>query len=327
MTDLPISLDDVRSAATKIRGVAHRTPVLTSRTLDHIAGAHVFLKCENFQRIGAFKIRGAYNAVSRLSHEQLRGGVATFSSGNHAQALALASRELGTHVVVLMPTDTPESKIAATRGYGAEIVTYDRYTQDREALGDQLANERGLTLIPPYEHAHVMAGQGTAALELIEDVGPLDELVVPIGGGGLMAGSATAATALAPGIKMIGVEPELGNDTQQSLAAGHRVSIQVPSTIADGLAADRPGELTFAVNQRLVQAVEVVTDDEISDAMRFAFERMKIVIEPSGAVGLAAVLGRKTHTSAKLGIIISGGNIDSQRFADLVGRASHHPVA
>jgi threonine dehydratase len=312
-----LTLDDVQDAAARLRGFAHPTPVLRSRTLDGRAGAEIFLKCENFQRIGAFKIRGAYNAVSRLSPEQLKRGIATYSSGNHAQAVALAASEFGSSAVVLMPADTPQSKVDAVRGYGAEIVTYDRYTGDRVAIGNALAEDRGLALIPPYEHPHVMAGQGTAALELIEEVGALDTLVVPIGGGGLIAGSATAAKGLDRRIRVVGVEPEFGNDTKLSLAAGHRVTIPVPRTIADGQAADTPGELTFSVNQRLVDDVTLVTDDEIRVAMRFAFERLKIVLEPSGATSLAAVL--RGEFDGRVGVILSGGNIGPERFAELLG--------
>jgi threonine dehydratase len=312
-----LTLDDVRDAAARLKGVALRTPVLRSRTLDGRAGAEVFLKCENFQRVGAFKFRGAFNAVSRLTPEQLGRGIAAYSSGNHAQAVALAAREFGSSAVILMPEDTPESKVDATRGYGAEVVTYDRYTGDRVAIGNALAADRGLTLIPPYEHPHVMAGQGTAALELIEEIGPLETLVVPIGGGGLIAGSATAAKGLDRRIRVVGVEPEHGNDTKLSLAAGHRVSIPVPRTIADGQAADIPGELTFSVNQRLVDEVLLVTDDEIRAAMRFAFERLKIVLEPSGATSLAAVL--QGGLSGRVGVILSGGNVSPARFAELLG--------
>ena len=312
-----LTLDDVQDAAARLKGVAFRTPVLRSRTLDGRAGAEVFLKCENFQRIGAFKFRGAYNAVSRLTPEQLERGIAAYSSGNHAQAVALAAREFGSSAVILMPADTPQSKVDATRGYGAEVVTYDRYTGDRVAIGNALAEERGLTLIPPYEHPHVMAGQGTAALELVEEIGRLDTLVVPIGGGGLLAGSATAAKGLDRRIRVVGVEPEHGNDTKLSLAAGHRVKIPVPRTIADGQAADIPGELTFSVNERLVDDVVLVTDDEIRAAMRFAFERLKIVLEPSGATSLAAVL--QGRTTGRVGVILSGGNVSPERFAELVG--------
>jgi threonine dehydratase len=319
MTDTPpVTLDDVRDAAAQIRGVAHRTPVLRSRTLDALVGAEVFLKCENFQRVGAFKFRGAYNAASRLAPEQLSKGIAAYSSGNHAQAVALAARELGTTAVILMPEDTPRSKMEATAGYGAEIITYDRYTGDRVAIGEALAADRGLALIPPYEHPHVIAGQATAALELIEEVGDLDALVVPVGGGGLIAGSATAAKGLTPGIRVIGIEPEAGDDTKRSLEAGRRVSIPVPRTIADGQAADIPGELTFSINRLLVDEIALVTDDQIREAMRLAFERLKIVIEPSGATPLAALLaGRVTPVPPRIGVIVSGGNVDARRFAEL----------
>ncbi|MEV0797969.1 threo-3-hydroxy-L-aspartate ammonia-lyase [Kribbella sp. NPDC050281] len=315
-----LSLTDVRAAAERIAGVAHRTPVLTSRTLDERVGAHVFLKAENFQRIGAFKFRGAYNAVSRLSADQLQHGVAAYSSGNHAQAVALAARIAGTAAVILMPEDAPPTKLAATRGYGAEVVTYDRYTQDRAALAKELATERGLTLIPPYDHYDVMAGQGTVALELIEEVGRLGALLVPVGGGGLMAGCATAATLLSPGIRMIGVEPEAGDDHARSLAAGERVEIDVPRTIADGQAISSPGELTFAVNRRLVDSFELVSDDEIVAAMAFAFERLKIVLEPSGASALAALLaGRIQGLPERVGVVLSGGNVGLDRFRELLG--------
>ncbi|GAA0802365.1 pyridoxal-phosphate dependent enzyme [Spirilliplanes yamanashiensis] len=318
METAPVTLADVRDAATRIAGVAHRTPVLRSRTLDALAGAEVYLKCENLQRVGAFKFRGAYNAASRLTPQQRARGIAAYSSGNHAQAVALAARELGTTAVILMPEDTPVSKRDAVAGYGAEVLTYDRYTGDRVALGEALAAERGLALIPPYEHPHVIAGQGTAALELIEEVGELDALVVPVGGGGLMAGSATAAKALLPGIAMIGVEPAAGDDTKRSLAAGHRVAIPVPRTIADGQAADIPGELTFSVNRRLVDDIVLVGDDAIVEAMRFAFDRLKTVVEPSGATGLAAVLARAVP-GRRVGVVLSGGNVGAARFAELVG--------
>ncbi|MEW2549069.1 pyridoxal-phosphate dependent enzyme [Streptomyces sp. NPDC047002] len=315
----PVTLDDVRDAAERIEGVAHRTPVLRSRTLDELAGAEVYLKCENLQRVGAFKFRGAYNAASRLSAKQLAAGIAAYSSGNHAQAVALAARELGSTAVILMPEDTPRSKREATAGYGAEILTYDRYTGDRVALGEAMAAERGLALIPPYEHPHVIAGQGTAALELAEEVEGLDTLVVPVGGGGLLAGSAVAAKGLDPAIRVVGVEPETGDDTKRSLEAGVRVSIPVPRTIADGQAASTPGELTFSLNRRLVDGIELVSDDEIRGAMRLAFERLKTVIEPSGATGLAALLNRRVAGARRVGVIISGGNIDARRFAELCG--------
>ncbi|MER6047461.1 pyridoxal-phosphate dependent enzyme [Streptomyces sp. NPDC001793] len=318
-----VTLDDVRDAARRLAGAAHRTPVLRSRTLDTRTGTRAFLKCENFQRAGAFKFRGAYHALSRLTPEQLARGVVAHSSGNHAQALALAARERGTRAVIVMPADAPRSKRDATAGYGAEIVAYDRYTEDRAALSARIAQERGLTLIPPYDHPHVIAGQGTAALELLEETGPLDVLLVPVGGGGLMAGCATAATALAPGIRMIGVEPEAGDDTRRSLAAGHRVAVPVPRTIADGQAVETPGELTFAINRRLVDSVVLVTDDEIRAAMAFAFERLKIVVEPSGASALAALLAGRPEplpgpAPARIGVIVSGGNIGPDRFRELL---------
>jgi threonine dehydratase len=319
-TTPPVTLDDIRDAAARLKGVAHRTPVLRSRTLDELVGAEVFLKCENFQRVGAFKFRGAYNAASRLTPEQLARGIAAYSSGNHAQAVALAARELGATAVIVMPEDTPASKRAATAAYGAEIVTYDRYTGDRVAIGEALAAERNLALIPPYEHPHVIAGQGTAALELIEETGELGALMTPVGGGGLIAGSATAAKGLDAGIRVIGVEPEAGDDTRRSLEAGRRVTIPVPRTIADGQAAEIPGELTFSVNRRLVDSIALVSDDEIREAMRFAFERLKIVVEPSGATPLAALLaGRAGPLPRRIGVIVSGGNIDTERFALLCG--------
>ncbi|WP_030022389.1 pyridoxal-phosphate dependent enzyme [Streptomyces monomycini] len=319
MSGATVTLDDVQDAAARIKGVVHRTPVLRSRTLDTLVGAEVHLKCENFQRAGAFKFRGAYHAMSRLAPEQLARGVAAFSSGNHAQAVALAARELGSSAVILMPEDAPRSKRDATEGYGAEIVTYDRYTGDRAALGARLATERGLALIPPYDHPHVIAGQGTAALELIEDTGPLDALLTPVGGGGLMAGSAVAATALVPGIRMIGVEPETGDDTRRSLAAGERVRVPVPRTIADGQALPEPGELTFPINRRLLDSVVLVGDDEIRAAMRLAFERLKIVTEPSGATALAALLaGAVDPLPRRVGAVVSGGNIGLDRFLELM---------
>ncbi|WP_432169350.1 threo-3-hydroxy-L-aspartate ammonia-lyase [Streptomyces sp. 1222.5] len=315
---LPVTFDDIREAAVRLEGVAHRTPVLTSRTLDARVGAEVFIKCENFQRVGAFKIRGAYNAAAQLSPQQLAKGIAAYSSGNHAQATALAARELGTSAVILMPEDAPRSKREATAGYGAEIVTYDRYTQDRTALGEALAEDRGLALIPPYDHPHVIAGQGTAALELLDEAGPLDALLVPVGGGGLIAGSAIAAKALHPGVRVVGVEPEAGDDTKRSLESGARVTVPVPRTIADGQALPTPGEITFTINQRLVDAVTLVTDEEIIGAMRFAFERLKIVLEPSGATALAALLAGHLDLPPRIGVIASGGNIDTERFSRLM---------
>ncbi|HET6530999.1 MAG TPA: pyridoxal-phosphate dependent enzyme [Actinoplanes sp.] len=318
---MTVTLADVRDAAARIAGVAHRTPVVRSRTLTDLVGAEVFLKCENMQRVGAFKFRGAYNAVSRLPAEQLAKGIAAYSSGNHAQAVALAARELGGTAVIVMPEDTPLSKLEAVAGYGAEIVTYDRYTGDREAIGRQLAEDRGMTLIPPYEHPDVIAGQGTAALELIEEAGELDALVVPVGGGGLIAGSAVAAKGVRESTRVVGVEPVAGDDTKRSLAAGRRVAIEVPRTIADGQMATIPGEVTFSINQRLVDEVVLVSDEEIRDGLRFAFDRLKLVLEPSGASGLAALLAGRVRGGggvARIGVILSGGNVGWRRFAELM---------
>jgi len=318
-----IGIDDVRSAAAALDGVAHRTPVLSSRTLDAATGATVFCKAECYQRGGAFKFRGAYSMISRVpSHERAR-GVAAYSSGNHAQAVAIAAAMLDVPAVILMPEDAPAAKLDATRGYGAEVVTYDRYSQDRDQLGRELAESRGLTLVPPYEHPLVMSGQGTAALELLEQAPGLDALLVPVGGGGLMAGCATAAKALVPDIEMIGVEPEQGDDTRRSLAAGERVRIPVPRTIADGQQVETPGELTFEVNRRLADSVELVSDGEIIGAMLFAFDRMKVVLEPSGACALAALLSGRVHRPGRrVGVVLSGGNVGAARFAELTAAAA-----
>jgi threo-3-hydroxy-L-aspartate ammonia-lyase len=319
-----IGLADIEAAAARLRGVAHRTPVVTSRTLDARAGAAVFLKCENLQRVGAFKFRGAYNAISQLSPEQLARGVAAYSSGNHAQAVALACREVGAPALVVVPVDVAAAKLAAILGYGAEVVTYDRHTEDRAAVCQRLADERGLTIIAPFEHPQVIAGQGTTALELLEEVPDCDSLAVPVSGGGLVAGCAIAATALRPGIAMIGVEPESGDDTRRSLAAGHPVSVPQPDTIADGLRSTSPGALTFSINSRLLKDVVLVSDDEIRAAMRFAFERLKLVLEPSGATGLAAVLAGRVP-GGRIGVVLSGGNVDAARFAELIGGAQPSP--
>ena len=314
-----LTLDSVQDAARQLDGIAHRTPVVTSRTLDELCGAQVFLKCENLQRIGAFKFRGAYNVISRLGEAELARGVAAWSSGNHAQAVSLAASMMGASATIIMPSDAPEAKVAATRGYGAEVQFYDRVTDDREAMGRALAEDRGLTIIPPYEHYGIMSGQGTAALELLQDAGELDELRVPIGGGGLMAGSATAAKALHPRIRMVGVEPEAGDDTKRSLEAGERIRIPVPNTIADGQGAEIPGELTFGVNRRLVDAVDLVTDEQLIQAMAFAFDRLKIVLEPSGATGLASVMfGAPPDPGTRVGVILSGGNVGLKRFDELM---------
>jgi threonine dehydratase len=312
-----LSLDDVRAARRRLDGVAHRTPVLHSRTLDGIAGARVHLKAECFQRGGAFKFRGAYSLISSLGEAERAAGVVAFSSGNHAQAVALASSLLGVPATIVMPEDAPAAKLAATRGYDAEVVLYDRYTGDREAIARELVADRGATLVPPFDHPLVIAGQGTAALELLEDAGPLDTLLAPVGGGGLVAGCATVAAALDPGIRVIGVEPEAGDDTRRSLAAGQRVEIPIPRTIADGQQISRPGALTFPIVQRLVSEVVLVSDDELVDAMRFAFDRLKIVLEPSGACGLAAVMTGRVDTGARCGVILSGGNVGLERFVEL----------
>jgi threo-3-hydroxy-L-aspartate ammonia-lyase len=315
-----IGVDDVRAAAARLDGVANRTPVFASRTLDAVVGASVHLKAECFQRGGAFKFRGAYNKISSLPPDALGRGVIAYSSGNHAQAVAIAARLLGTAATIVMPEDAPRAKLDATRGYGAEVVFYDRWNDSREEIGARIAAERGLELVKPYDDPLVMAGQGTTALELLDDVVELDVLVAPVGGGGLMAGCATAATALRPEIRVIGVEPETADDTRRSLAAGERVHIQVPRTIADGLQASEPGELTFEVNRRLVEEVVTVSDEEIVDAMAFLFDRLKLVAEPSGAVGVAALLTGRVHApDARIGVVISGGNVGAARFAELVG--------
>jgi len=304
-----ITADDVRAAARVLDGVAHRTPLMTSRTL----GEHVVLKPECLQRAGAFKFRGAYNKIASLGPGT---PVLAYSSGNHAQAVALASNLLGSRATILMPTDAPGSKLAATRGYGAEIVMYDRYTEDREAIGERLARERGLELVRPYDDPLVMAGQGTAALELLEDAGVVDTLVTPVGGGGLIAGSATIAREL--GVRrVVGVEPEAGDDWRRSFAAAERVAIDVPRTIADGLQTTSPGLLTWEVGSQLVDEIVTVTDEQIVEAMRFAFERLKLVVEPSGAVGIAAVREGLVG-GGRIGVIVSGGNVGADRFAQLL---------
>jgi threonine dehydratase len=304
-----IGPDDVRAAARVLQDVAHRTPVITSRTL----GEHVVLKPENLQRAGAFKFRGAYNKISSLPRASR---VVAFSSGNHAQAVALASSLLGVRATILMPEDAPASKLAATRGYGAEVVGYDRYTGDREAIAASLADDLAAVIVPPYDDPLIAAGQGTAALELLEDAGVVDTLVVPVGGGGLIAGSAAIAKEL--GVRrVVGVEPEAGNDWQLSFAAGEIVAIDVPRTIADGLQTHAPGLVTWEVASRLVDEIVTVTDEQIVDAMRFAFDRLKLVIEPSGAVGLAAVR-EGIVTASSIGIVISGGNVAADRFAQLI---------
>ena len=315
--------DDVAAAAARIAGHAHRTPVLTSRTADAELGARVFFKCENLQRMGAFKFRGAFNALSRFDESQRRGGVVAFSSGNHAQAVSLAASLLGMPAVIVMPHDAPAAKVAATKGYGGDVVVYDRYREDREAIGRKLAEERGMTLIPPYDHADIIAGQGTAVKELIEEVGELDALFVPLGGGGLLAGSALAARALSPRCRIHGVEPEAGNDGQQSFRSGRIVTIATPRTIADGAQTLHLGELTFPIIRRDVDDVVTASDAELVDAMRFFAERMKLVVEPTGALGFAAALRMASGLKGqRVGIVISGGNVDLARYAALLGPAS-----
>ncbi len=320
---LAITFSDVEAAAARLQGVAHRTPVATSRTANEITGAKLFFKCENLQRMGAFKFRGAFNALAQFSPAQRIKGAIAFSSGNHAQAIALSARLLGMPALIVMPHDAPPLKIAATRGYGAEVVLYDRYTQDREALGRQLATERGMTLIPPYDHPQVMAGQGTAALELLEDVGALDVLLVCVGGGGLISGCAVAARHLAPDCRVIGVEPEAGNDVQMSLRKGEIVHIDVPKTIADGAQTQHTGKLTFPVIQALVGDVLTVSDTQLVRTMRFFMERMKLVVEPTGCLAAAAALeGVVPLRGKRVGVIVSGGNIDAARYAQLLLQAA-----
>ena len=324
---LAITHADIEAAAHRLHGIAHRTPVLRSSTADARCGAQFFFKCENFQRMGAFKFRGAYNALAQFTAEQRRGGVIAFSSGNHAQAIALAARLLQMPSLIVMPHDSPAAKLAATREYqhgqpGSEVVLYDRYTQDREAIGRRLAHERGMTLIPPYDHPHVMAGQGTAALELIDEVGALDALVVCVGGGGLISGCAVAAHAMSSDICVHGVEPAAGNDTQQSLAQGRIVHIATPQTIADGAQTQHSGALTFPIIQRLVAAIHTVTDAQLVSTMRFFAERLKMVVEPTGCLAAAAVLeGVLALPGQRVGVIVSGGNVDLQRYAQLLAEA------
>jgi len=318
MLTLP-TYDDVIAAALRLEGQAHRTPVLQSRTVQERLGARVFFKCENFQRTGAFKFRGAFNALSKFSPAQRHAGVITFSSGNHAQAIALSARLLGIPATILMPLDAPQAKLDATRGYGGEVILFDRFQQDREALTRALAEQRGLTLIPPYDHPDVMAGQGTAAKELFEEVGELDYLFVPLGGGGLLSGSALAARALSPKCQVYGVEPEAGNDGQQSFRSGQIVHIATPQTIADGAQTQHLGQYTFGVIRRDVDDVLTASDAQLVAAMRFFAERMKMVVEPTGCLGFAAACHAGVPIEGKrVGVILSGGNVDLQRFAELL---------
>ncbi|MDP1935771.1 MAG: threo-3-hydroxy-L-aspartate ammonia-lyase [Hylemonella sp.] len=313
------SYDDVVAAAARLAGQAHHTPVLRSATADARWGANFFFKCENFQRMGAFKFRGAFNALSRFDAAQRRAGAIAFSSGNHAQAVALSARLLGMPALIVMPQDAPAAKLAATRGYGAEVVLYDRFSEDREALTQRLAAERGMTLIPPYDHPDVIAGQGTAAKELIEEAGPLDRLYVCLGGGGLTSGSALAARALSPACQVYGVEPEAGNDGQQSLRAGRIVQIPVPQTIADGAQTQHLGNYTFGIIRRDVTDILTVSDAQLVEAMRFFAERMKMVVEPTGCLAFAgACADAAAIKGLRVGVIISGGNVDLARYAALL---------
>lgn len=317
-----IDLDDVRGAAARLDGVARRTPVCTSSSLDRLVGGRVLLKAETFQRTGSFKFRGAFNRIASLPPAARGRGVIAFSSGNHAQAVALAAALLGTTATVVMPADAPAVKLAATRHYGAEVVTFDRRREDREAIGARLARERGLTLVHPFDQPEIMAGQGTAALELVEAAERLDVLLAPVSGGGLIAGCATAVRALCPQARVIGVEPAAGDDYARSLAAGHRVSIDLPDTIADALRLTTPGALTFEINRALLHDVLTVTDPDLVRAMAFAFERLKLVVEPGGAAGLAALLAGRVPLQGdeRIGVILSGGNVDRATFAQLLDR-------
>ena len=321
---LPLpTFEDVRAAAQRLQGHAHRTPVLRSASLDQQLGAQVFFKCENFQRMGAFKFRGAFNALAQFTPTQKRAGVVAYSSGNHAQAIALSARILGIPATLIMPHDASPAKLAATRGYGAQVVHYDRYSEDALALARQLSAQQGMTFIPPFDHADVLCGQGTAALELFEETGPLDHLFVCLGGGGLLSGSALAARALAPNCKVYGVEPEAGNDVQQSFRTGQRVRIPTPRTIADGAQTPMVGELTFEIIRRHVDDILTATDAQLVQAMRFYAERMKMVVEPTGCLSLAAACHAGIDLKGqRVGVLISGGNVDIQRFAELLTQNS-----
>jgi len=321
MTTLTLpTFADVQAAAGRLQGHAHKTPVITSRTVNEELGAEVFFKCENLQRMGAFKFRGAFNALSRFSPEQRRAGVVAFSSGNHAQGTALAARLLGMPATIVMPHDAPAAKVEATKGYGAQVVMYDRFTEDREQIGRDLAQRHGYTLIPPYDHPDVIAGQGTAAKELFEEVGPLDALFVPLGGGGLLSGSALSTRALSPACKLYGVEPEAGNDGQQSFRSGAIVRIDTPKTIADGAQTQYLGNHTFPIIQRDVDDILTASDLELVQCMAFAAMRMKLVIEPTGCLGFAAARQMKERIQGqRVGVLVSGGNVDLARFCALVG--------
>lgn len=319
-TDLP-GFADIIAAAKRISGVANRTPVFTSRRTDAETGARLFYKMENFQRGGAFKFRGAYNALSRLGPSGRAAGVVAYSSGNHAQAVALAANLLGCRATIVMPADAPLGKRAATAGYGAEIVLFDRRTEDREAIARAISTRTGAVLIPPFDNADIIAGQGTATLELIQEIGQLDYLFVPVGGGGLLAGSALAAAELSPGCKVIGVEPEAGDDVRQSFASGQIVSIETPETIADGAQTRRMGNLPFAIMQRHVHAIHTVSDDALRAQMRLSLERMKLVVEPTACLGMAAAL-QSSPVGARVGVLVSGGNVDTSALCDFARAAA-----
>ncbi|MCI0698210.1 threo-3-hydroxy-L-aspartate ammonia-lyase [candidate division KSB1 bacterium] len=318
MMTLP-TFDDIKAAAARLQGVAHRTPVLTSSFLNGLTGNHLFFKCENFQRAGAFKFRGAYNALAQLLPEQRRRGVVAYSSGNHAQGVALAAKLLGISAKIVMPTDAPAAKLAATRGYGAEVILYHRYEEDRAAIAREIQQKEQRALIPPFDHPHIIAGQGTITLELFEQVGTLDILLAPVGGGGLISGNAIAAHQLSPATQIYGVEAEVANDAYLSLQKGERVSIPVPPTIADGMQVTSPGEITFAIMREHLAGVLLVSEEEIKNAVRLVLERMKILIEPTAAVPVAAALKNEPAWRGKrIGIIVSGGNIDMAKLVTIL---------
>jgi threonine dehydratase len=315
---MTVTYEDVAAAHERIKAQARRTRVMTSRTVDELTGASVFFKCENLQRMGAFKFRGAFNALSQLSADEKRRGVLAFSSGNHAQAIALSGKLLGIKTVIVMPADAPKVKLEATRGYGAEVVTYQKH-ENRELVAANLAKERNLPVIPPFDHPHIVAGQGTAAKELFEETGPLDALLVPCGGAGLLSGCAIAARKLAPGCRVIGVEPAAGDDVTQSFRQKKKVHIPVPDTIADGARTQSPGEVTLPLVLQNVDEMLTVTDDELLRAMFFLWERMKIVVEPTGALGACALLQKKiSFAGRRVGVVLSGGNVDLKWAAEIL---------
>jgi len=323
-----LTFDLIKQAAARIAGRVHRTPVMTSRSFNELAGCEVFFKCENLQRAGAFKARGATNKILSLSDDEKKRGVIAVSSGNHAQAVALASREAGTRAVICLPDDAPKLKVAATRGYGADIRFFNRHKEDRDAFGSEIAERENLVMVPAYDDYLIMAGQGTSGLELLEEVPDLDAIMTPCSGGGLFAGVSTAAKSIKPSIKCFAVEPETANDTQQSVQNGERVKIQPPPTIADGLRVQTPGALTFPITQKNADAILTVSDDEIISAIRFMLFRMKILVEPSGAAAAAVALAKKIPGSLKrVGIVLSGGNIDPEMLVRVLEDKNDSPVA